>query len=86
MPPLYEGGSPITGYLVETCHSGDTDWCKSFKTDAQTLKADINGLKKGEYYFIHVHALNDVGSSYKACDFFEPICCEKTTRELQKKK
>lgn len=82
MPPLYDGGAAITGYLVETCHSGESNWCKSFQTDANTLEAEISGLKKGEFYFVHIHAINERGNSIKACDFFEPICCQKATSEF----
>ncbi|ESO11840.1 hypothetical protein HELRODRAFT_71352, partial [Helobdella robusta] len=77
LPPLYDGGAPLMGYLIETCFNGQSCWRKEISTDANTLEAEISNLKQGEFYFVHVYAFNNQGISRKACDLFEPIFCSK---------
>lgn len=77
--PRSDGGSPITGYVVETCRSGGKVWTKAGKVNDSTLAFDITGLIPGEYYFIRVSAENDIGLSKKAADLGEPVCAQKPT-------
>ena len=79
--PVSDGGSPVTGYMVETCRSGSTTWNPSAKINAGTLAADLAGLTVGDYYFIRVFSENLAGISKRPADLNETICCKKPMSE-----
>lgn len=56
--PDRDGGSPITGYLVEYQEEGTEDWIK-FKT--VTNLECVTGLQQGKTYRFRVKAENIVG-------------------------
>lgn len=80
--PRSDGGSPITGYLIETCKSGMRNWDKAGKVNATSAAFDISGLAAGEYYFIRVFAENQVGISKRAAEVSEAVCAKKPTSEF----
>lgn len=77
--PRFDGGSVITGYLVEHSQSGDLTWLSSRKIPATELTTDINDLNTGEFYFIRIYALNEVGKSKRPSNLHEPVCVKKPT-------
>lgn len=77
--PAYDGGSPLTGYLIENCRSGHSVWSKPFYGPADRLDCVVDGLTEGEYYFVRVFAENDLGVSRRSADLVEPICAKKPT-------
>lgn len=59
--PEYDGGSPLTGYLVERREAFKKAWQKVGQTAAEVTKLEITGLKRGVSYFFRVFAINEVG-------------------------
>lgn len=82
MAPESDGGSPVTGYVVEVCKSGAKGWTKAGQIKAGTLTFEVTGLIPGEYYFLRVFAQNDVGVGRKAADLREPVCAKRPTSML----
>lgn len=81
-PPKSDGGSPVTGYTVETCRSGGTGWTKAANVNAATTTADLKDLADGSYYFVRVFAENQVGLSKRAAEFLEAVHVQKTQSTL----
>lgn len=59
--PETDGGSPITGYLVERREAFKKAWQKVGNTEADETKIEITGLKRGVAYFFRVFATNAIG-------------------------
>uniref|UniRef100_A0A8C6X0I9 Titin n=1 Tax=Naja naja TaxID=35670 RepID=A0A8C6X0I9_NAJNA len=59
--PESDGGSKITGYVVEMQTKGSEKW--STCTQVKTLEATISGLSMGEEYTFRVCAINEKGKS-----------------------
>lgn len=59
--PEYDGGSRVTGYLIEALEKGQTKWvkCATVRTMAHTIK----NLREGAEYFFRVCAENHAGVS-----------------------
>jgi hypothetical protein len=64
-PPELDGGSPITGYIVEMRTASKKTWNKVDTTPS--LEFNVTGLTEGTEYVFHVAAQNAVGIS----DFVE---------------
>lgn len=79
--PRSDGGSPITGYVVQVNKSGTRGWTEAGKIDATTRAFDLAGLVTGEYYFVRVFAENQVGVSKKAADLSQPVCAKRPSSE-----
>jgi len=73
--PKTDGGTAITGYIVEYCRSGSTNWVKSGATEAFAF--DLTDLKEGELYFVRVFSENIAGRSKKATEISEPVRAKK---------
>uniref|UniRef100_A0A3Q3GLJ2 Titin n=1 Tax=Labrus bergylta TaxID=56723 RepID=A0A3Q3GLJ2_9LABR len=58
--PIYDGGAPIQGYIVET-KEGDDKWTTC--SEVKALEATVDGLATGEEYSFRVFAVNDKGRS-----------------------
>ena len=84
--PKSDGGSPISGYVIETCQSGNTIWNRASAVDGTTLASDLKGLKTGDYYFVRVYAQNEIGISKRSADLYEPVCAKKPTSTSSKLK
>lgn len=69
-PPKEDGGSPLTGYIVEKREAGHTFWVRVEKVapEITALKA-AHLTEKTEYYF-RVIAENNIGQSapLETCD------------------
>lgn len=62
-PPLRDGGSPITGYIVEKREKGSPRWVKAAEVKGPDCKARAEDLDEGTEYEFRVIALNDAGPS-----------------------
>ncbi|XP_046554801.1 titin-like [Haliotis rubra] len=62
-PPIEDGGSPITGYIIERREASRTKWTKIDRVDAKTLKTKAQNLVEGTEYSFQVSAENKVGVS-----------------------
>ena len=66
-PSPKDGGSPITGYIVERRESWKTKWSPAGETNAKTHTFTVAKLKEGQEYYFRVSAENSIGKS----DFLE---------------
>ena len=76
-PPENDGGSPITGYILETCRSTSSTWMEAGKLDGSTLSHDITGLVESAQYYVRVFAENQAGISKRGTDLDEPVFARK---------
>lgn len=63
-PPKDDGGSPITGYVVEKREKGTDKWIKGAEVPAgpgQECKATVNNLDENTEYEFRVRAINAAG-------------------------
>ncbi|XP_070569686.1 obscurin-like isoform X2 [Ptychodera flava] len=58
----YDGGSIVTGYVVEMQKKGETKW-KVLTEDVFSTSYQVNGLKESEIYLFRVCCVNAVGKS-----------------------
>ena len=69
--PFTDGGSPITGYIIEKKDKYTSLWEKALETNTPKPQALITGLIEGNEYQFRVIAINKAGQS-------EPGECSKT--------
>uniref|UniRef100_A0A8C0HJS5 Titin n=1 Tax=Buteo japonicus TaxID=224669 RepID=A0A8C0HJS5_9AVES len=60
-PPEYDGGSPITGYVIELRNRASIKWEPTMTTGADELSAVLTDVVENEEYFFRVRAQNMVG-------------------------
>uniref|UniRef100_A0A8C4UEI0 Titin n=1 Tax=Falco tinnunculus TaxID=100819 RepID=A0A8C4UEI0_FALTI len=60
-PPEYDGGSPVTGYVIELRNRGSIKWEPAMTTGADELSAVLTDVVENEEYFFRVRAQNMVG-------------------------
>ncbi|KAJ8954873.1 hypothetical protein NQ318_016808 [Aromia moschata] len=70
--PVSDGGSPISGYLVEHRRTGSPHWVRASPLLVQVPEVTISGLEPGWRYQFRVRAENAVGMS-DASELSEPI-------------
>ena len=80
-PPGKDGGSPVTGYIVETCRSTSSSWVETAKLDGSTLSHDITGLVQSAQYYVRVFAENQAGISKRGAELDEPVFARKPISE-----
>ncbi|WKY05591.1 hypothetical protein Q1695_006081 [Nippostrongylus brasiliensis] len=61
VPPLDDGGSPITGYIVEQREYGSTLWTKVSDYNVRDPEFTVPGLKEFHDYEFRIIALNQYG-------------------------
>ncbi|CAD7002819.1 unnamed protein product [Ceratitis capitata] len=61
--PKLDGGSPITGYVVEHRRMGSPHWVRATPTSVSQCEVSISGLEPGWRYQFRVFAENIVGRS-----------------------
>lgn len=59
--PEHDGGSPITGFVIEQRDDLVGIWTLASKADADVMSATIAGLTEGQTYFFRVAAVNECG-------------------------
>ena len=81
--PQSDGGSPLTGYVVEMCRSGSaTGYTKAAHVDSNNLTVELTGLTEGEFYFVRVFSENQVGLSKRGSELEEPVCARRPQSKL----
>ncbi|KAF8572507.1 hypothetical protein P879_00960 [Paragonimus westermani] len=73
--PRGDGGSRISGYVVEVKPASGGDWEKAQTGPVKGTSATVSGLKKGEKYLFRVSAKNDAGQG-EASRPTRPIECK----------
>lgn len=61
-PPTTDGGSPITGYVIESKTSSRGSWTKVANVDGSTTKYSPKDLREGADYLFRVSAINEEGT------------------------
>jgi len=61
--PESDGGSPITGFVIERRDVTKSSWINAGRVDAETFYQQVTKLTEGNEYEIRVAAENDVGQS-----------------------
>lgn len=80
--PDRNGGSEITGFLVEFQEEGEKEW-DEWKT-VSIPESHVTGLEEGKTYRFRVRAENAIGLSRP--DTTLPILCQEKLGELHEKK
>lgn len=62
-PPYYDGGAPVTGYLVEKRERGSAFWSKVGTVSEVEREMVIKRLTNGSEYEFHISAENKSGLS-----------------------
>lgn len=62
-PPLNDGGSPITRYVLESRDTGSKDWKPLTDVPAKNNEYIVKDLVEGEEYDFRIMAENSVGRS-----------------------
>ena len=61
--PIDDGGSPITGYIIEKKARHSTEWVNVQQIEGIRCKGSVHGLTEGEEYQFRIIALNKAGPS-----------------------
>jgi len=60
--PLHDGGSRLTGYIVEACKAGTDKWMKVATLKLTDFEFTIVSLNENEQYLFRVRAVNSRGA------------------------
>lgn len=60
-PPVTDGGSPITGYVIEKREKGSPKWIKAGEVFGPDCKGRADNLDEGVEYEFRVKAVNAAG-------------------------
>ena len=71
--PDNNGGSPITGYVIEVCHATGTTFTTTGRVTAETRHYVIEGLLDGGEYNVRVMAQNIAGVSKEGAVLDAPV-------------
>ena len=61
-PPESDGGSPVTGYIVEKKETTSTRWTKAVRDSVTETTLTVRDLIEGKEYVFHVAAVNKAGT------------------------
>lgn len=78
-PPLKDGGSPITGYVIEKREKGAPKWIKACETGPD-CKGRVDNLDEGVEYEFRVKAVNAAGPG-EPSDASKPITAKSRRRK-----
>lgn len=76
--PNYDGGSPITGYIIEKKDGGSSRWFKANLTNVRDTHFTVTGLNQDETYEFRVMARNAVASVSNPSMTAGPATCVDT--------
>lgn len=76
--PNYDGGSPITGYMIEKREGVSPKWSKANLTNVTDRRFTVTGLTQDETYEFRVMARNAVGSVSNPSATAGPATCVDT--------
>lgn len=73
--PPFDGGSKITGYMVERREAPNGRWTKANFTNVIETNFNVSGLTQNESYEFRVFAKNAVGSVSNPSLIAGPVTC-----------
>lgn len=62
-PPKYDGGSPVTGYLIDKIDLDQGGWVHCARLPADSTTHTVGNLLKNRRYNFRVYAQNKIGTS-----------------------
>lgn len=62
-PPIRDGGSPITGYIIEMMEKYSGTFVKAAEIKGNVIQGVVNNLEEGKRYEFRVRAVNKAGQS-----------------------
>lgn len=78
--PTQDGGSPITGYMVEKREKGSTRWVKASEFRTPECKGKVENLDEGVTYEFRVKAVNEAGPGQPS-DSSKPVVTKPRKRK-----
>ncbi len=72
-PPRYDGGAPLTGYIIEMAPGNSIDFVEFAKVDGKTTEFEAKDLREGQSYNFRVRAQNSIGISVNGTKLPEPV-------------
>lgn len=76
--PAFDGGSKITGYIVEKRDFPNGRWAKASFTNVVETLFTVSGLTQSSQYEFRVFAKNAAGSISNPSDILGPVTCVDT--------
>lgn len=70
--PLHDGGSRLTGFVIEACKTGTDRWMDVAQVKSSVLQHTIGSLNENEQYLFRIRAENSRGIS-EPRDFMTPV-------------
>ncbi|CAD5121391.1 DgyrCDS9913 [Dimorphilus gyrociliatus] len=71
--PDFDGGSPITNFIIEKKENSLPTWMKCGRVNSATHEFKVDNLFQRTSYFFRIFAENEVGLSKTSAEIFEPI-------------
>ena len=71
-PPTHDGGSPLTGYVIEKRDMKRPTWTSAGKVPKDTTEFCVEKLLEGSEYLFRVTAENKKGQG-QPCEIKEPV-------------
>eukprot|EP00061_Rhincodon_typus_P014149 g41000.t1 len=76
--PAYDGGSKITGYIVERRDLPNGRWTKASFTNVIETQFTVSGLTQDAQYEFRIFAKNAIGSISNPSEIVGPVTCHDT--------
>lgn len=70
--PFYDGGSRLTGYIIEACKVGSDRWSAVATVKASASQHTIQALTENDQYLFRIRATNSRGAS-EPMDIVTPV-------------
>ena len=87
-PPDHDGGSSVTGYIVQAAPAGGGKKKKYDtvgKPNGNTFQYEVTGLKDGKEYVFRIKAENPAGASEEFAELSKPVKASLVIGERQTK-
>ena len=78
---MNDGGSPVTGYVIEKREKGSPRWIKAAETIGPDCKGKVDNLDEGVEYEFRVRAVNEAGPG-EPSDTSKPVTAKCRRRKF----